>query len=84
MTTSAPLCSTMYPTSAAVRRKLIGTRIRPHPLTPKNEVSKRAEFWEMAAIRAPTGTPSWSHAAAWERASLATSAYDSGIHAAAS
>ncbi len=48
----------MYSISAGARRKLIGTRIRPHPETPKNEVSSRAEFCEITATRPPTGTPS--------------------------
>ena len=49
----APLCSTMYAISSALRRKLIGTRIRPHPLTPKNDVNRRAEFCDTIATRSP-------------------------------
>ena len=49
----APQCSTMYAISSALRRKLIGTRIRPNPLTPKNEVNRRAEFCDTTATRSP-------------------------------
>ena len=52
----------------AASRKLIGTRMRPQPETPKNDVSSRAEFCEMTATRPPTGTPSWSRRAACARA----------------
>ncbi len=47
---SAP---TMYSTSAGARRKLMGTRMRPHPHTPKNEVSSRDELWDTTATRSP-------------------------------
>ena len=63
----------MYSISARLSRKFTGTRIRPQPLTPKNDVSSRAEFCEMTATRPPTGTPSWSSCAACARASVASS-----------
>ena len=44
ISTRAPLCSTMYFTSSATSRKLIGTSTRPEPLTPNRAVSNRAEF----------------------------------------
>ena len=51
--TEAPECSTMYSISAGASRKLIGTRMRPQPHTPKNEVSSRDELWETMATRSP-------------------------------
>ena len=63
----------MYSISARLSRKLIGTSTRPQPLTPKNEVSSRAEFCETTATRPPTGTPSWSSRAACARALAAIS-----------
>ena len=39
----------MYPTSSALSRKLTGTRIRPDPLTPKNDTNSRAAFGETIA-----------------------------------
>ncbi len=63
----------MYSISARLSRKLTGTRTRPHPVTPKNEVSRRAEFCEITATRPPVGTPSWSRRAAWARASVPSS-----------
>ena len=38
-------------------RKLTGTKIRPLPLTPQNEVSKRPALCETMATRPPIGTP---------------------------
>ena len=43
----------MYAISSALSRKLIGTRTRPQPLTPKNDVNSRAEFCETIAMRSP-------------------------------
>jgi hypothetical protein len=53
----APECSTVQAMSAVLSRKLIGTRIRPSPETPKNDVSNRAEFCDTNTTRPPTGTP---------------------------
>ena len=47
----------MYSTSAGARRKLIGTRMRPQPHTPKNEVSRREALWETMATRSPRPDP---------------------------
>ena len=62
----------MYSISGRLSRKFTGTRIRPQPLTPKNDVNSREEFCEITATRPPAGTPSWSSRAAWARASSAT------------
>ncbi len=70
----------MYSTSAGARRKLIGTRVRPHPHTPKNEVSRREALWETMATRSPGLTPSRSRPAAWARARSAIAAKVSGPH----
>ena len=63
----------MYWISVTLSRKFTGTRTRPDPLTPKNEVSSRAELCDTTATRPPTGTPSSSSRAACARASVATS-----------
>ena len=81
--TDAPECSRMYSTSARASRKLTGTRIRPHPDTPKNEVSSRAELWETMATRSPGPMPRRSSPAAWARARSARSAKVSGAHGSA-
>jgi hypothetical protein len=54
---------------------LTGTSTRPHPLTPKKDVRKRAELCETIATRPPTGTPISSSVAACARARRAISAY---------
>jgi hypothetical protein len=51
----------------------MGTRIRPQPLTPKNDVSSRAELCDTTATRSPGPTPRRSRAAAWAAARRATS-----------
>ena len=45
----------MYSISGRLSRKFTGTRIRPQPLTPKNDVNSRAEFCEITATRPPDG-----------------------------
>ena len=45
----------------------MGTKMRPYPLTPQNEVSRRPEFWLTMATRSPGAMPSWSSRAAWAR-----------------
>jgi hypothetical protein len=82
-TTVALQWSTMYATSSALSRKLIGTTMRPYALTPKNDVSKRAELWLTIATRSPCPTPSASRAAAWARARAAISRYVNEPHDAA-
>ena len=72
--TRAPEWATMYLTSSATRRKLIGTSTRPEPDTPKNEVSRRAEFWLTTATRSAIPIPRASSPAAWARARAAISA----------
>ena len=62
----------MYSISGRLSRKFTGTRIRPQPLTPKNDVNSRAEFCEITATRPPVGTPSASSFAACARAFAAT------------
>ena len=43
----------MYPISSEVRRKLMGTRLRPNPLTPKYEIRNLPEFGLTMATRSP-------------------------------
>jgi hypothetical protein len=66
--TDAPQCSTMYRTSSAVRRKLIGTTVRPKPLTPQKAVSRRPALGLTIATRSPWPTPIASSASAIPRA----------------
>ncbi len=59
----------MYCTSSGRSRKFTGTRIRPQPETPKNDVSSRLLLWLTIATRSPGAMPSWSSRAACRRAS---------------
>ncbi|CAB5016281.1 unannotated protein [freshwater metagenome] len=70
----------MYSTSVGASLKLIGTMMRPLPLTPKKLVSSRAELCDRIATRAPTGTPSSSSPAACDAARAASSEYVSDPH----
>ena len=81
--TVAPEWPRMYSTSAAARRKLIGTRMRPEPDTPKNDVSSRAELCDTMATRSPGPMPRRSNPAAWALARSARSANVSGSHGSA-
>src|SRR3954463_2787024 len=73
--TVAPECSTMYSTSSARSRKLIGTRTRPDPGTAKNSSSSRPALGETTATRSPTSTPSSSSPACRARTRRAKSRY---------
>ena len=64
----------MYAISSAVSRKLMGTSVRPYPLTPKYDVKNRPEFGLTMAIRSPCSTPRSSSARAMPRARAANSA----------
>ena len=68
---------------ARARRKLMGTRIRPHPDTPKNEARSRDELCDTTATRSPGPMPSRSSPAAWARARSASSAKVSAAHGSA-
>ena len=71
--TRAPEWATMYLTSSATSRKLIGTRTRPDPDTPNRAVSSRAELCDTIATRSPCAMPRASRPAAIARARRAIS-----------
>ena len=73
--TSAPEWSTMYWTSSAFRRKLIGTPTRPKALVPNRNTSIRAALWLTIATRAPMSRPMASRPAAIALDSSAVRAY---------